>query len=451
MAAAPEDRPALWRDPLRRRMLAAADVGAGAAATAVAIFASGGGMAHAFWLAMWLPMWIVLAKLHGLYDRDHRALRHLTVDELPSLLVWAMTGTAAMALFARVVPVEPLDVAVVFAAWAAAASTAFLFRAAARFLWRRLTPPERVLVVGSGETADAVERKLELFPDAHARVIGRVGSIEPGLLGDADDTVDRFVVAHDRLDGPLVAALIAVCRRDAIKLTVVPPTPALFRPYAQLHHLADLPLIEYNTWHVARSTLLLKRVFDLVGAAAILLVLAPFLALSAVAIRLDSSGPVLFRQWRAGRDGRRFVIYKFRTMVADAEDMLEDLVQFDKLTDPMFKFRHDPRTTAVGKVLRRTSLDELPQLFNVLRGEMSLVGPRPEQADLADFYRAEHRVRLSVKPGLTGPMQVFGRGELTFEERLAVERDYIENMSLGRDLQILAMTLPAVVGGKGAF
>jgi lipopolysaccharide/colanic/teichoic acid biosynthesis glycosyltransferase len=142
---------------------------------------------------------------------------------------------------------------------------------------------------------------------------------------------------------------------------------------------------------------------------------------------------------------------KFRTMVSNAEDLLNDLVPFDKLADPMFKLREDPRVTSVGRFLRRTSLDELPQLFNVLRGDMSLVGPRPEQVELVDRYAPEHRFRLAVKPGITGPMQVYGRGELSFEERLAVEREYIENLSIGRDVRILALTLPIVFAQRGAF
>jgi lipopolysaccharide/colanic/teichoic acid biosynthesis glycosyltransferase len=144
-------------------------------------------------------------------------------------------------------------------------------------------------------------------------------------------------------------------------------------------------------------------------------------------------------------------MYKFRTMVSDAEAQLVQLVSFDSLSEPMFKLPKDPRVTRIGKVLRRTSLDELPQLFNVLRGDMSLVGPRPEQIELVERYRPEQLFRLKVKPGITGPMQVYGRGRLTFDERLAVERDYIENLTVGRDLLILALTLSAVASGRGAF
>ena len=142
---------------------------------------------------------------------------------------------------------------------------------------------------------------------------------------------------------------------------------------------------------------------------------------------------------------------KFRTMVANAEELLPGLVQLDRLREPVFKLVDDPRVTRVGRFLRRTSLDELPQLVNVVRGDMSLVGPRPEQVELVERYAPEHRFRLVVKPGLTGPMQVYGRGRLDFDERLAVEREYIENLSLGRDLRILALTLARSLPARGAW
>jgi lipopolysaccharide/colanic/teichoic acid biosynthesis glycosyltransferase len=225
----------------------------------------------------------------------------------------------------------------------------------------------------------------------------------------------------------------------------------MFGTATHLTHIAELPLLDYNTWDISRTTLALKRAFD-VGVAASALVLAfPFFLLVGLATLVDSGWPVFFRQTRAGERGRPFQMRKFRTMVRDAEARLPDLVQFDELADPMFKLRADPRVTRVGRLLRRTSIDELPQLINVLRGEMSIVGPRPEQLELVERYAPEHQFRLQVKPGITGPMQVYGRGELTFDERLAVEREYVENLSLARDIRIVLMTLPAVFGRRGAF
>jgi lipopolysaccharide/colanic/teichoic acid biosynthesis glycosyltransferase len=160
---------------------------------------------------------------------------------------------------------------------------------------------------------------------------------------------------------------------------------------------------------------------------------------------------VFFRQRRAGLDGKPFRVYKLRTMNADAEERLGELVDLDALDEPMFKLRDDPRVTRLGRLLRRFSIDELPQLVNVLRGDMSLVGPRPEVFAVVERYRPEHRLRLSVRPGMTGPMQVFGRGALTFSERMAVELDYIDNLSLSRDLRILGQTIPAIIRGTGAY
>jgi lipopolysaccharide/colanic/teichoic acid biosynthesis glycosyltransferase len=196
--------------------------------------------------------------------------------------------------------------------------------------------------------------------------------------------------------------------------------------------------------------MLLKRCIDLAVGSVALVLFAPVLAIAAVAIKLDSRGPVFFRQVRAGVHGAPFRVVKFRTMVANAEALLPDLVDIATLEEPVFKLPGDPRVTRVGRVLRRWSIDELPQLVNVLRGQMSLVGPRPEQLDLVERYTPEQRRRLDLKPGMTGPMQVYGRGGLSFDERLAVEREYIENLSLRRDVRLLAMTISAVIAGRGA-
>ena len=171
----------------------------------------------------------------------------------------------------------------------------------------------------------------------------------------------------------------------------------------------------------------------------------------AIAVKLDSPGPVIFSQIRAGLGGRPFRMYKLRTMSVDAEAQLDGLVDFSDLDEPVFKLRDDPRITRVGRLLRRFSIDEVPQLVNVLVGEMSMVGPRPEQVELVGRYEGEQLRRLEAKPGVTGPMQVFGRGELTFSERAEIELEYVENPSLGRDLRILIHTLPAVLRGTGAY
>jgi exopolysaccharide biosynthesis polyprenyl glycosylphosphotransferase len=437
---------------LRRRVLALADAGA-AIAVSASFAVSGPGVRAAAAALLFAPAWVLAGKLYGLYDRDHRTLRHLTVDDLPSLLAWGITSSAALVVFCQVTSLAHLGAVSAVRAFAIAVTTALLLRSLARLGWRHLTPPERVMVVGSDPLTHSIRRKLELFSDIHASVVSERRALTRELLGDdshALPSIDRLVLAAQSIDEHLIAELVSVCRRRQVKLSVVPPARGLFGTAVQLHHVADLPLVEYSTWDVSRSTLLLKRAFDLALAVPLLALAAPLFLAIVVAIRLGG-GPAFYTQTRVGLGGREFRIFKFRTMQTDAEAMLARLVEFDALPDPVFKLCADPRVTRLGRLLRRTSLDELPQLVNVLIGDMSLVGPRPEQVELVRRYRPEHLFRLSVKPGLTGPMQVFGRGRLSFEERLAVEREYIENLSLSRDLRILALTIPSVLAGRGAY
>jgi exopolysaccharide biosynthesis polyprenyl glycosylphosphotransferase len=449
-AALPSAVPRWWRDALRRRMLALADtIGA-----ALAIAAGQLGVAGAPWALVFLPLWLLLAKLVGLYDRDHEAIRHLTVDEVPRIVAWAAGGTATVALLLPLTPVASLTAGGAAQMFVVAGLSAFILRGTVRWLWRRVAPPERTAVIGEGELAEAIERKAELFKDMHLKVVdGPVPSdgLTVDVLGELVSRVDRVVLASERVDPDLIGRLVVLCRSHQVKLSVVSPLRGRALPVLRISQVADLPVFDYETWDVSRSTLMLKRGFDAVFSLAALVVLAPLFPLVALAIRIDSRGPVIFTQRRAGAGGRPFVMYKLRTMAANAEEALSEIVRLEDLREPMFKLSNDPRVTRVGRLLRRFSLDELPQLVNVLRGQMSIVGPRPEQVDLVERYAPEHRFRLQVKPGMTGPMQVFGRGELSFGERLAVELDYVENMSLGRDLRILFQTAPAIVRGTGAF
>lgn len=451
-----------WRDMLRRRMLAASDLvcvlGASAALTA------GSGRVNGSMLAAlaFAPAWVLLAKLQGLYDNDHRRMRHLTVDEIPSIVTWTVMGMAALAGWLGLVAGSAPTAMAFIRAGALLVVTASVLRASARGLWRWITPAERVVLIGAGGLARAVERKLELLDDMHFEIVEVVDEHElarashsPVQLGsrlaEADEGVGRVVLASEQIDGPLVRGLVDICRQRSLKLSLVPPAGPFLGGAVHLAHVGELPMIEYGTWDVSRSSALLKRVLDVGLGAGLLVLLAPLLALVAVWIRLDSPGASLFSQWRAGRDGRPFRMWKFRTMQNDAELQLESLVDIATLEEPVFKLRRDPRVTPAGRWLRRWSIDELPQLWNVLRGDMSLVGPRPEQLELVARYGSEERIRLAVKPGMTGPMQVQGRGELRMDERLAADRAYIEGMSPAGDVRILIQTIGAVVRGRGAF
>jgi exopolysaccharide biosynthesis polyprenyl glycosylphosphotransferase len=437
------------RDVIRRRLLAAADVLT--ALTVALFFAVTYGWTFAFLAVLAVPAWILLAKVCGLYDRDHRVLRHLTSDELLPVVAWTASAAAALVVFLMAVTGETLSVFAVGSCWLTALCAGLVFRSCLRVGWRRLTPPERLLIVGAGPQSVSFRRKLVLFPDMHAVVADEIDSVDEAIQRlNRGTSYDRIVFVDADITQNEIGQLHRRCRQAGVKLSVVPPLHGIFGTAAQLRHVADLPVIECNTWDVSRSTLLLKRVLDVAVASLALILLSPLFVLVALAVLLDSGRPVFFIQTRAGLDGVPFRMIKFRTMVAGAEDLLGDLVQIERLEEPVFKLPNDPRVTRVGSWLRRSSLDELPQLLNVLRGDMSLVGPRPEQLDLVERYQEQHLFRLSVKPGVTGPMQVSGRGDLTFPERLAVEREYIENLSLGRDLKILSLTLSAVLAGRGA-
>lgn len=433
-------------------MLATADV----LAATVCIGAALAGDPGWIWGLAPFPLWVLAAKFLGLYDRDHRVLRHLTIDEIPSILAWAAIVAVLTSATLSLTPSGQLQVADLAMLFVGLAVVDLLLRVAARRVWRRITPPARCLVIGDAAESRLLTRKLDLFADMHMVEAGVIEASQFSAEIEQDPAVplrgvDRVVVAAQSLSPDLISRLAALCRVAQIKLSVISALRGRAVPAPTISQLADLPVLEFDTGDISRSSIALKRGFDVVVAALALTLTAPLMALIAIAIKLDSRGPVFFRQLRAGLQGRPFLLFKFRTMHKDAEADLHEVVRLDELDEPVFKLRDDPRVTRVGRVLRKLSLDELPQFINALRGEMSVVGPRPEQVDLVERYNPEQRLRLEVKPGITGPMQVHGRGELTFAERLALDLDYIENLSLGRDLRIVALTIPTVLRRHGAY
>lgn len=222
-------------------------------------------------------------------------------------------------------------------------------------------------------------------------------------------------------------------------------------PRIHVRPVAGLPLLHVDQPEFAGSKRVGKAIFDLAGSALLLLVFAPVMAAVALAIRLDDGGPVIFRQTRIGRNGRPFTMLKFRSMVVEAEDLRSELDSVNEVDGALFKVRSDPRVTRVGRTLRRLSLDELPQLINVLRREMSLVGPRPPLADEVATYADDARRRLLVKPGLTGLWQVSGRSDLSWYDSVRLDLYYVENWSFTQDLLILWKTLKAVLARRGAY
>ncbi len=456
------------RGALLRRLLASGDWVALVVALCVATAAtSSADVATLFWAVLLTPVIILVFKLQGLYDHDHRRIRHSTLDELPALVSASALGVLALDGLLALTPVGALAASTAIGVGVGLLLGSFALRAAIRFLWHRLVGPATGVIVGPTLAADQIARRLLTHPEAQLEIVGYVSSSEAGTspsdlprLGTVEELgriaeeerVERVIVTEEEMGEVAAERLIEACKAIGLGLTFLPRHHGLLGPGIELNRLAELPVLDFRFAAPSRSTLAMKRGMDVFISAFLLLLLAPVLAAVAVIILLDTGRPVLFRQRRAGKDGVPFIVLKFRTMVVDAEQRLSDLgVDLKALEEPTFKMVDDPRVTRSGRWLRRSSLDELPQLVNVLAGSMSLVGPRPEVGEIADTYDERQRLRLAVKPGITGPMQVYGRSDLTFEERLAMERDYLDNLSITGDLAILLRTPGAIVRGEGAY
>jgi exopolysaccharide biosynthesis polyprenyl glycosylphosphotransferase len=284
---------------------------------------------------------------------------------------------------------------------------------------------------------------------ANVPVAGELSHVPLAVRQFGADTV--AVLSCPEMDGKRLRELAWELEKTGTDLCVAPALLDVAGPRTTIRPVAGLPLLHVDHAELAGGKQVLKGVFDKVLAALALILLAPVFAGIAAAIRVAGSGPVLFRQIRVGRDGRCFTLYKFRTMVADAEQQKALLAASNEADGALFKIRRDPRITPIGGWLRRWSLDELPQLLNVLRGDMSLVGPRPALPDETARYGDHMRRRLVVKPGITGLWQVSGRSDLAWEEAVRLDLRYVENWSLALDLQILWKTGSAVFGGSGAY
>jgi exopolysaccharide biosynthesis polyprenyl glycosylphosphotransferase len=279
-------------------------------------------------------------------------------------------------------------------------------------------------------------------------VIGSVAEL-PDVL-QAEAVVDEvfFAVPSDRLAG--LAEALEVCESLGVDTRVLVDLhrPAQAHPFVE--ELFGLPFYGFSPTLTRQGVLAAKRLLDLVVASVLVIATLPLLLAIGLLIKLTSPGPILFRQERAGFHGRRFWMYKFRTMIAGAEDMREQVAHLNEMTGPVFKVKSDPRFTGVGRFLRRGSLDELPQLFNVLKGEMSLVGPRPLPLYEAKRIRGAQRRRLAMRPGITGLWQVSGRSMVDFDAWMRMDLRCVDQWSLALDLKILLRTIPVVLRGEGA-
>ncbi|HEX2183929.1 MAG TPA: sugar transferase [Chloroflexota bacterium] len=326
----------------------------------------------------------------------------------------------------------------------------------------------RVLVVGAGHIGKMVMQQIanrpglgyvlvgfcdDVFwaqqaPFGRFRCLGAVANL-PDVL--TEHAIDEVVIALPSAEHQRILEMVALCEQSGVGFRLVPDTFDLTLGTLEVDQLAGIPLIGRREKALRGFNLLLKRVIDVVVSAAALLVLGPVLLVVAIAVKLDSRGPIFYSQERIGAGGRVFRIYKVRSMYVDADHQLERLRQHNQAGGPTFKMKDDPRRTRVGRFIRKFSLDEVPQLWNVLVGDFSLVGPRAPIPREVEAYDEWHKRRLEVTPGLTGLWQVSGRSDVPFDEMVMLDLYYIENWSLALDLKIILSTIPAMLSGRGAY
>lgn len=418
-----------------------------------------------------LPGWIIGAKLYGLYDRDEERAAHSTADDVTGVFHLVTVGTWVLLVGSYLTKLADPDVPKLLVFWAVALVAIPLARSGARaYCRRRISYLQNTLIVGAGDVGQLIARKLLKHPEYGVNLVGFVDS-QPkdraedighlsllGDLGDVADLIDvldveRVIIAFSNDRREDIVDLIRGISGLDVQVDVVPRFFDVLTPAVDINAVEGLALIGLRPPRLSRSSALMKRSFDLIGAALGLIVLAPLLAVVGLAIKLDSRGPVLFRQVRIGAGGIQFQILKLRTMSADAETRKGEFAHLNKHArnggDPrMFKIQNDPRTTRVGRVLRRYSMDELPQLLNVVRGEMSLVGPRPLIIEEDAHVTAWAERRLDLKPGITGLWQVLGRDHIPFEEMVALDYLYVTSWSLGGDIRLLLRTIPIAARGS---
>jgi exopolysaccharide biosynthesis polyprenyl glycosylphosphotransferase len=455
------------RDFALRRALLVADMAGLWLALVLALAIAGNRsipLADSLWILPTLPAWALLFRAYGLYRQPVRRFEPTHLDDVASLVHALVIGTLGLWLVYKLAPPPRLGFEEVVIFGLLSLPLVATLRVALRMVNLRLQGPERVFAVAPPEDVRMLRHKLERHPEYEMELAGAVGAGEPGeeslsLEGElerlenlvASGRFDHVVVRLDAgyIPQERVVELMRACHREGVRFGYFPGVHGLLVPGVELNQVEGMGVLTCHPPVLSRSSATIKRALDVVLASLLLVLLAPLLALAALVVALDSKGGVLYRQVRVGKDGRRFELLKLRTMVAGADGMDEELMA--RSTDPdWLVIEGDPRVTRVGRFLRRNSIDELPQLWNVLRGEMSLVGPRPlSERDDAEV-RGWRRHRLDILPGITGYWQVLGRNNIPFCNMLEVDYAYVASWSLWQDLKLLVRTVPAVIRRRGA-
>jgi exopolysaccharide biosynthesis polyprenyl glycosylphosphotransferase len=425
-----------------------------------------------------IPLWMLVFSYYGVYRREVRRLSVSTFDELPQTIGAVAVGAWVMYSFLILTSKgNPSGRAIwvfVAIAWVMLMILIPLGRAVIRIGLSFHNPfLTSTLVVGAGEVGKSLIGRLERHKEYGLRVIGFLDTTsveaeqdddEPKahvqLLGRPSDLrsivdqygISRVIIAFSRTPHPLILGVIHECQEMKVDVSIVPRFFQALSPRVEIDDIEGLPVMSLPRYsRHGRLMRVAKRMVDLVGAIVVTIVLSPVLLVAAIAIKLDSRGPVFFTQQRMGKDHKPFLMYKFRSMQVGAESDRDDMVDMNEVSGPIFKMKVDPRITRVGRIIRRLSIDELPQLINVYRGEMSLVGPRPLPIKEAKECKGIADMRHMVQPGITGLWQILGRSDIPYEEMVQLDYLYVTNWTLRWDIKILMRTVIAIVRKRGAY
>jgi exopolysaccharide biosynthesis polyprenyl glycosylphosphotransferase len=417
------------------------------------------------------PYWLAALWAFGLYREPGQSIGGFNLSESLNGLT-ALTSASWMLLIGLVLVLDDqAPVAPLIAFWCLAAVLVPLARWIGRAtVWARPAFQERVLIIGAGEVGHTLAAKIAGHPEYRIELVGFLDDGEPrrngrrapkvSVIGALDDLdaivagkqVDRVIVAFSRARHNDFLRIVRACADSGVKVNIVPRLFEVVSSRALVDDVEGIPLLDVGHVELSRFNMAVKRAFDLVVGGLLCIPILPLMGIVAVVIKLDSRGPVFYRQERMGRGGMPFLIYKFRSMHVGADGArLELAEQQNDYDGPMFKLKEDPRITRVGGRLRRWSIDELPQILNVMKGEMSLVGPRPLWIEEAKQCRGWTQKRLDITPGITGLWQVLGRSNIPFDEMVKLDYMYVTGWSLSWDIKLLMETIPAVLNKRGAF
>ncbi|MFC1496507.1 sugar transferase [Candidatus Margulisiibacteriota bacterium] len=398
-------------------------------------------------------LWLAVFNLVGFY-KEKRGLQ--LIDELAkifagvtlaSILLFSLLFLYRSFWFSRLLIVNAWWISFVLIGFSRIALSAFQ-----QYLYSCGIKIKRVLILGHDEMAQFIFSKLE-----KNKALGYVpvGYVDPDTVEIKQkielEEIDELIITTSNLSHQRILDIITECEVLNIGFKIVPGILELMASRVDVDEVAGIPLVTISEIGLSGIKALVKRSFDIIFSSVLLIILTPLFLIVALLIKLDSVGPVLYCQDRVGKDGRRFNCYKFRSMVVGADKLKESMLEQSDVDGHIFKIKADPRMTKFGNLIRKFSIDELPQLYNVLVGEMSLVGPRPPLPKEVKKYSTWHKKRLRVTPGITGLWQVSGRSHLPFEDMIRLDIYYIENWSLWLDIKILFKTIPVVLIGSGAY